>query len=187
MNQQTPAKSSSSLFTIIGLSLLILGGGLWLMLNSSNKTDANTPAADVQLVEPVADHGDPIPDRLATIKGNVVHLTKWNYDLDKAFASSKETGKPVLMMLTADWCGPCQMLKKDVLSLPEVDEQIQAKFTPVVWDLTEPSDTDIKRAQDWGAGAAIPEVIMFDASGKPIKHKVGAVSQAEFIKWLNAG
>ncbi len=188
MNEQIPAKkSSTSVFTILGLSLLILGGGIWLMLSPSNGADPSDTVGG-QDATVSADHGTPIPSRLATVKGNVVHLTKWGYDVDKAFALSKETGKPVLMMLTADWCGPCQVLKKEVLSLPEVDEQIQARFTPVVWDLTEPSEADLKRAEKWQVGAGIPEMLIFDAQGDmPVNRIMGAVPQSQFEKWLTSG
>jgi protein disulfide-isomerase len=170
-------KSSTSLFTIIGLSLVLLGGGAWMWVSGKE-----------QPLDHAVDHGQPIPALLASVNGQgVVHLTNWSYDVKAAFAQSKTTGKPVLLMLTADWCGPCQVLKKSVLALPDVDKLVHEKYTPVVWDLTEPTDADIELANKWEAGQAIPELLIFDAQGKtPMRRIVGVVSQEEFEKWLGA-
>lgn len=194
MNQQKSPHALSSLFTIIGLVLLIGGAGVWMWLNQSDTQTvagtANSTTSDVSALlpsaHPVADVGTPLPSLLASKNSQgVVHLTNWSYDLKKAFAQSKASGKPVLMLLTADWCGPCQMLKESVLALPGVDEMVKEKFTPVVWDLTDPSENEIKLMEIWEANGAIPEMLMFDATGnKPVKSIVGVVPQREFEMWL---
>ncbi|MBL4702080.1 MAG: thioredoxin family protein [Phycisphaeraceae bacterium] len=169
---ESQTKPSSSIFTVVSLLVLAVGGVFWLA-NSQNNT--------------AAEHGQLVPSQLATISSDgVVHLTNWSYDISKAFAQAKTTGKPVLMMVTADWCGPCQKLKKEVLSLPEVDQKIQEGFTPVVWDLTEPTEQEIQQATQWQVTDGIPAMVIFDAEGKPVKRLVGAVPQAKFLQWLGA-
>lgn len=190
---QTPHKSSMLPLTILGLVLLLAGGGTWLLLNPSGATppSSTSPAVSDEIplpaAHPVTDVGTPLPSLLASKNSQgVVHLTNWGYDLRAAFAQSKATGKPVLMLLTADWCGPCQMLKERVLALPAVDEIVKEKFTPVVWDLTEPSENEIKLAEKWQTNGAIPEVLIFDAQGNmPVKSIIGAVPQQRFTQWLN--
>jgi thiol:disulfide interchange protein len=39
---------------------------------------------------------------------------------ETALAESAETGRPVVFVATADWCGPCQTLKKNALSDPAI-------------------------------------------------------------------
>ena len=44
----------------------------------------------------------------------------WLVDIDKAFAESQETGKPILANFTgSDWCGWCTRLTKSVFSKKE--------------------------------------------------------------------
>lgn len=54
--------------------------------------------------------------------------------LGEARAVSVETGKPVFALVTADWCAPCQSLKRGALSDPEVAAYLKEFTIPVYLD-----------------------------------------------------
>ena len=49
-------------------------------------------------------------------------LVSWNSQgYDKAYHQSLDTGKPLLVLVGADWCGACQVMKKRVM--PQLDKE----------------------------------------------------------------
>ena len=54
-----------------------------------------------------------------------------HYTLAQAAELSEQSGKPMLVVATADYCPPCQKLKRSTLSDPTVMEWIKANTIPV--------------------------------------------------------
>jgi thiol:disulfide interchange protein DsbD len=107
---------------------------------------------------------------------------------DPAFARAEGTTaaarKPVLLMFTADWCGPCQHFKHTVLADPAVAERVQASFTFGKVDLTRQDPGPSEVARSYGV-SGIPQLILTDAKGKEIARYSGAHDPREFLRWLD--
>ncbi len=54
-----------------------------------------------------------------------------NLSIEQASLKSANTGKPILVVATADWCPPCQALKKGALSDPKVIAWVKDNLIPV--------------------------------------------------------
>lgn len=65
-----------------------------------------------------------LPSLISLIRGPAPtpDIFSKGYTLDQATDISRETGKPVLVLATADWCAPCQRLKRVTL----IDLQVAA-------------------------------------------------------------
>jgi thiol-disulfide isomerase/thioredoxin len=46
-------------------------------------------------------------------------------------AESKKTGRPVLYFMTAEWCGPCHTMRKEVFADPAVAELVNRTYVPI--------------------------------------------------------
>lgn len=61
--------------------------------------------------------------------------TIWTSDLAAAKAKAIKEGKTLLIVFTgSDWCGACSQFEKEILSKPEVINEIVKKYVPVVID-----------------------------------------------------
>ncbi len=98
----------------------------------------------------------------------------------QAAARSAETGRPVLVFATADWCGPCQQFKRTTLVEERVEAMINERFVPVYLNV----DLEQDAAASLGI-RSIPASIVLRAD-QPAARLEGAVGAEQYLAWLNA-
>ena len=112
--------------------------------------------------------------------GESAKLTGWSHNVAEATALAQEDSRPILMMFTADWCGPCQAMKKGVLSDADVDSTLSEKFSLVMIDIDDQENRQITSKYNI---EAVPTFIIADADGKEQKRMVGGDDKGAFLAW----
>ncbi len=100
--------------------------------------------------------------------------------LDGAIDLGRKQKKPVLILATADWCGPCQFMKREILSQPSISAQISRDFIPAYVDLDKSKDA-AERLQVIG----IPATLVY-WDGKLVARMQGVLPHDSFQQWLAA-
>jgi thioredoxin-like negative regulator of GroEL len=92
-----------------------------------------------------------------------------------------ETGRPLVVMVGADWCGPCQNMKKKIL--PEVRKH--GLFRKVSF-ATVNVDREQKLAEQLTGGGPIPQLVIYRKTGKGwLRRKlVGSQSVEDVEKFI---
>ena len=117
--------------------------------------------------------------------GEKAVLAGWQDGMPAGQTVAEEKDRPMIVLFTAGWCPPCQALKKNVLTKPEIHDALQAGFVPVQIDLTDQSaqNPNIAVAQQYGV-SGIPTVVAMSADGKPIEAYRGKHTVESFNSWL---
>jgi thiol:disulfide interchange protein len=99
-------------------------------------------------------------------------------------ASAAPGDRPVLLMFTADWCGPCQALKAGALSNPVVLDKMEKSCRLQIVDLTVWKGRSAETAKQYGV-RAIPTLILVDTTGREISRYQGPNDAQYFARWLD--
>ena len=103
----------------------------------------------------------------------------WVKDYKNGIAQAAQTGKPIMLYFTADWCPPCKELKKYVFSRADVAEASR-QLVNIYLDV----DQDRATMESYRV-RSIPIIFFLDNSGEVVSTITGAGSAKAFIKHMN--
>ena len=105
----------------------------------------------------------------------------WAGDLAEAKQLSDRTGKPMLIVFGADWCGFCKKLDAETLAHPQVSRFINDSFVPVHLDL----DTQ-KRAARILEVKTLPCSVVLAPNADQLGRVVGFEEPSSYFRKLTA-
>jgi thiol-disulfide isomerase/thioredoxin len=105
----------------------------------------------------------------------------WRTDYKKAGAEARETGKPLLLDFTAEWCKPCKVMETTFWVKPEIIK-LSERFVCVKINF----DSSKTVAAKFGV-SGIPNIIVTDAWDTILISNIGfgGKSEAELIKKMS--
>lgn len=101
---------------------------------------------------------------------------QWQPSLAAAEKESQQTGKPVMVVFNATWCGACRMLEQQTLTNAKVIEAAQ-QWVAVKVDV----DKEKKIAEQYGI-QSLPTTGFFRGDGGPKLGFVGAAGPDDMVK-----
>lgn len=97
-----------------------------------------------------------------------------------ALAEAKTSGKPIILVFSAAWCGPCQQMKKSVYPSDAV-KPFHDKF---IWAYLDTDESDNEKVAKEFKVAGIPHIEFLDKEGKSLGNQVGSSPADAFAKTL---
>ena len=103
----------------------------------------------------------------------------WRHEFQAAEADAKRLNRPLLVHFHAKWCGPCQVMNREVLSDPSVLRQLDAAVVAVKVDSDERPDL----VQRFGI-QSLPTDIFLDPSGFVLDRSSGMTDRERYLSLI---
>ncbi|MEO1617700.1 MAG: thioredoxin family protein [Planctomycetota bacterium] len=104
----------------------------------------------------------------------------WETSPANVIAKSRESGKPILVFVSARWCHYCQKMKQDTWADPRVDVAVSQGFETLVLD----GDQDSALVRPLGL-RGFPATLIYTPDGRFISQQGGYLPPQRFLKWLD--
>ncbi|RMG00101.1 MAG: thioredoxin [Planctomycetota bacterium] len=101
-----------------------------------------------------------------------------------AYRSSLETGRPLVVLVGAEWCPACRTMKTQVLPVLEKRGELKrVAFAQVDYD----AEGDL--ARELTKGGAIPQLLMFEHNGRDwkVRRLIGMQPVEKVTRFLREG
>ena len=93
-----------------------------------------------------------------------------------------DKSKPVLLVFTADWCAPCEAMKKDVFTVDSVAAALSG-YNVLLVDVDTPLGSTYQE-RFCGREVQIPYFVVLDRAGTVKGQHLGAMQADQFLKFL---
>jgi thiol:disulfide interchange protein len=138
-----------------------------------------TPGALEKPTEPEKPGGSDKPDPTQPAKATSVTPPRSATEFEQALARAKAEGKMVFVEFSAVWCGPCQQMKRDTFTHPQVRARL-AEYVPLFVD----TDQEPALARRFGV-RGIPAYYVMRPDRVLVLAGSGYVGPSEFMRWLD--
>ncbi len=106
----------------------------------------------------------------------------WADDYPSGRQLAVQSGKPMILFFTGEWCVPCRIMKRTVWADEQVESVVGAGYTPILINVGEPGENS--EALEQYQVYVTPTTIIADAEGKVLEQVQGAMSKSEFLALL---
>lgn len=103
----------------------------------------------------------------------------WQAYGEQAFALAKKRGRPLFVLIYADWCEWCEKYEIETLETDIIRKEIQSKFIPVAVDI----DAQPELAKQLGA-TLVPASLILTPDAKKLIRFYGVASAADLSETL---
>ena len=110
----------------------------------------------------------------------------WHEDLDSALKEAKATHRKVFVDIWAEWCPPCQRMRKQVFPTPQAQaalKKVVAVSVMVQKNDRTPIPAGVAVDERYGSGA-YPTLVIMDEDGKVLRRHIGALDPAGLAKFI---
>ncbi len=105
----------------------------------------------------------------------------WADNYTSAQQQATDSGKPMILYFTGEWCSPCRVMKRQVWADEQVKTLVNSQFIPVAIDVDNPDDAEVlARYKVNGA----PVTIITDPEGNALQWRTGGIGKPEFLGLL---
>lgn len=119
-----------------------------------------------------------------------VDLVHW-MDIDQAVAASTRSHRPILYEFSAEWCGPCHLLEREVFMDPDLAAKINNRYIAVkVVDRQREDGSNagkVQRLIDRYSVNAFPTIVIAAGDGRVRDRAVGYSGRDQFAAFLDRG